>query len=372
MRAAGLRALLAGGISTLLSFYNASSGYFGLDAPPSYWPFWHTGNSLETLALAHLLTGDARVPAVLANSFSKVRRDYVTPYAGNDDIQWHAHAWLRAYEATGEPAYLREVETIYGPDMLLGETWRVWNFTCAGANWAENAPYVNTITTSLFASGMSSLARTTRSDAPIVFNRSAAQWAAAAWAWGTQPGLQVSAGGPFLDGVDTHNCSLPVGEVWTYNSAHWLDAGTSLSALFGSPAYAARSAALLRGAAAYFGGAGGVMEERNCGGAGGWCPQSDGRMFKGVFARHAAWALRDWRAEAPGAAAAAWACTNAASLDANGTQWRGAALPLWGQLWQGPYAADDTPWVAHSAGLDVMLAALAGEVWAGAACEHFA
>ena len=81
---------IAAAITTLLSYYNHSSGYFGNASV--YWPFWHSGNSLETLALAYSLTGDTRIPPILANSFAKVRADYHTPYAGNDDIQWHAHA----------------------------------------------------------------------------------------------------------------------------------------------------------------------------------------------------------------------------------------------------------------------------------------
>jgi predicted alpha-1,6-mannanase (GH76 family) len=323
-----------------------------------YWPFWHTGNSLETLALAYALTGDPRVPPVLANSFALVRSDYHTPYAGNDDIQWHAHAWLRSYEATGNETYLREAVAIY--TFLLGPVWQGWNATCGGCNWAENAHYVNTITTSLFASGTAALARAPTA-APVIANRTLPSWSSAAWSWGLLPGLRLPGGGPFLDGVDTHNCSLPVGAAWTYNSAAWLTAGTGLSNLTGDAAFSRAAAALLRGAAAFFGG---PTQERACG-AGGWCSTPDGRMFKGVLARHVAWALRDWGPTGAGAFAGAWARENAAALLANGTLWGNQSLPLFGQLWQGPFRRDNTPWVAHSAGLDLLLAARAAEVWGG-------
>ena len=345
---------IAAAITTLITYYNHSSGYFGNASV--YWPFWHSGNSLETLALAYTLTGDPRVPPIFANSFAKVRADYHTPYAGNDDIQWHAHAWLRAHEATGNVTYLQEAVAIY--TMLLGPIWQGWNATCGGCNWAENAHYVNTITTSLFASGMATLARSPLAPAAIA-GRPLRAWAAAALSWGAQPGLRLPGGGPFLDGVDTHNCSLPVGAVWTYNSAAWLTAGTALARVTGDAALSRAAGALLRGAAAHFGA---PTEEGACG-AGGWCAQPDGRMFKGVLARHAAWALRDWRASAEGAFAAGWARANAAALLANGTAWGATGLPTVGQLWGGPFRADDTPWVAHSAGLDALLAARAAEVW---------
>ena len=97
--------------STQLSFYNENTGYFG--DPRVNDPFWTTANALANAATLAILTGEARVVPVLENSFTLLVPKYATPKDGNDDIQWHAHAWLRAYELTSNVTYLNEVWSIY-------------------------------------------------------------------------------------------------------------------------------------------------------------------------------------------------------------------------------------------------------------------
>lgn len=103
--------LASDAFSTQLSFYNDGTGYFG--DPRVNDPFWTTANALANAATLAILTGDARVVPVLENSFTLLVPKYATPKDGNDDIQWHAHAWLRAYELTSNVTYLNEVWSIY-------------------------------------------------------------------------------------------------------------------------------------------------------------------------------------------------------------------------------------------------------------------
>ena len=361
-------------ITLMLTFYNHSTGYFG--DPKVYWPFWHTGNTLETLALALELTGDVRIAPILANSFSKVRVDYHTPYCGNDDIQWHAHAWLRAWEATGNLSYLEEAQFIYSDNMLFSPTWAIWNETCGGCNWAENSRYVNTITNSLFTTGMARLARinstlTTNhggrgSSVAAPGGATYSEWALRGYVWGQRPGLRVNGVGPYVDGVAVSDCSTPVGSQWTYNAGAWLDGWTSLAVITNDTTFSLDAVDLFTSSITAFENAQGIMLETSCNATSGYCNEPDGRMFKGVFARHVALALRDW-AQSGGAAennnavqmVKNWAQTNSNSLLTNGMS---PSSNLLGQLWQGPYNSNDnTPWVAHSAGIDLLLAAYTAE-----------
>jgi hypothetical protein len=114
-----------------------------------------------------MLTGDSRAEPVIENSFTILVPAYATPLRGNDDLQWHAHAWLRAYELTKNATYLDEVYKIYNLLLDPKSPWHGWNATCGGMNWWSNNPYVNTITNGLAMTGLVSLQRVTGSAAPM-------------------------------------------------------------------------------------------------------------------------------------------------------------------------------------------------------------
>jgi hypothetical protein len=357
--AAPLSSAVFNATSTLLRYYDWSTGYFGNASV--YWPFWHTGNTLETLSLVLGLTGDARVLPILENSFELVRKDYHTPYAGNDDIQWHAHAWIRAFESTGNRTYLLEAQYIYSEQVLFSPTWAIWNSTCHGCNWAENARYVNSITNALFLTGTARLAL----EFPnlSVAGATYLTWSTRAFAWSQRDGLRNGAG-VFLDGVAVADCTTPVGDAWTYNDGAWLDGLTTLSQLTNDSTFSDAAFSIFNAATANLS-LNGILFERSCDAVDGYCAKPDGRMFKGVFARAALLATRDWRkvggaAASPLAAASAraWALRNAASLLALGSLTTQTGDLFLCQLWQGPFKIDETPWVAQSAGLDLLLAAL--------------
>jgi predicted alpha-1,6-mannanase (GH76 family) len=312
-----------------------------------------------------MLTGDARAAGVLANSFSVLVPGYATPKRLNDDIQWCAHAWLQAFKLTGNATYLEEVVAIYNELFDPKSPWHGWNATCGGMNWWSTDFYVNSITNGLAFTGLVSLQRVTGSTAPLQ-GRPMLEWAQLIWQWAQRPGL-ISADGVFLDGFAA-DCVTPTGSAWTYNSGIWLDGLTGLALATGNASFSDAAFTLAQAAASHFSGgnADGIMRELSCGNAQGACGGADGREFKGVFARHLSYALADWAApgsSASNAAAAAWArawilkhSASIVSLDAGVLSPGGT--PLFGQLWQGPYAADNTPWISHSAAWDVVLAEL--------------
>ena len=224
--------------------------------------------------------------------------------------------------------------------------------------------YVNTITNGLALTGLVSLQRATGSTAPLQ-GKPLLEWAQLIWQWAQRPGL-LTADGVFRDGFGS-DCVTAGGAPWTYNSGIWLDGLTGLSIALANASFSDSAFALAQAAAAHFAGgnADGVMRELSCGNGEGACDGADGREFKGVFARHLGYALRDWAAPGTSAtnpAAAAWArawiLRQSAALLANDADSSPGGTVLFGQLWQGPYAPDNTPWISHSAGNDVVLAAL--------------
>ena len=95
------------------------------------------------------------------------------------------------------------------------------------------------------------------------------------------------------------------------------------------------------------------------------CTGADGREFKGVFVRHLAYAMRDWATTgtaSSNAEAAAWArqwvIKHLDSLLQNDASVASGGTVLFGQFYQGPFQEDNTMWISHSAGNDVVLAGL--------------
>ena len=149
----------------------------------------------------------------------------------------------------------------------------------------------------------------------------------------------------------------------------WLDGLTGLSIALNNATYSNFAYTLAKNAALFFanGNEDGILREVSCGGIPlGNCTGADGREFKGVFVRHLAYAILDWSTSGTSASnkeAATW-----------GRQWISKHLDsllqndasvltkegtiIFGQFFQGPYQEDDTMWISHSAGNDIVLATL--------------
>ena len=358
-----MTANLKAAFTTLLLYYNASTGYFG--DPNIAWPFWTSGVALEACADYFFLTSDPIALSLIENSYLLVRKDYNVPCdpdqpgcVGNDDIQWHGHAWLSAFEATANTTYLSEALGIY---RTLLEQWGAWNATCGGMNWAMQPPYVNTVTNGLF---MEALVRLWAAGAGevVLASRTVAQWAQLALAWSQRPGL-LSPQGVLVDGFSTQNCSQAVGAVWSYNQGLWVSGLAGLGALQASPPLALASQRLAQGAAQALSRegqgspSGAVMLELSCS-AEGWCEDYSGQQFKGVYAHRLGRAVKAWGPGPAAGAACAWLRNNSNSLLERGAGVDGAGNPLLGQLWQGPFSPqrERTPWVPQAAGFQLLLA----------------
>jgi len=353
--------------TALLFFYNYSTGYFG--NPDVAWPFWTSGVALEATAEYYKLSNDSRAYYVLLNSFSLVRKDYEVPCdpdqpgcVGNDDIQWHAHAWLSAYDATNNTDFLAEALKIYST--LLGP-WHSYNESCGGMNWAMNPPYVNTVTNGLFHEGLVRLWRAGQGDA-LLGGRPVREWARIIYSWSQHPGL-LSPQGVLLDGLSEANCSVAVGDVWSYNQGLWLSSLATYSLLQNNDtAVLLQSQRLSEAATLVLSSPTDpqrIMREVSCSLPEGWCDDYSGQQFKGVFSLRLGRALLDWELSGLNNhsavnAACSWLAANSQSLLERGSGLDSSGHILFGQLWQGPYTPqlEKTPWVAHSAGFQLLIA----------------
>jgi len=327
--------------------YSAPLGIFPLEA------LWQSGNTVEAVANAVALlrdgTGEAAAPgrvaawlALLNNSFAK------TPVIVDqcfDDHQWWLHAWVRAAEVAGELAYAERAAAIF--DFVIENGWTP-AFCKGGVDWCpvsgSNVPYKNAVTTSLFfAAAMALVPHEASVGKPAGFYL---DWAQKAWAWLDASGMQA-ADGLFNDGLQQSNCENNGQTTWTYNQGLALSGLGRLAAATpgGNATLLAAALRLQTAATSLLTTAGGILAEpcgNNC--------DNDQHIFKGVWARHAAY-LASAQPSAR-ALSAPFLDTQAQSLLGNAS----CATGGYGNLWQGPPCSSHSG-ASDSAALDLLLAA---------------
>ena len=326
--------------------YAAPLGVFDTEA------LWQSGNTIESLANAIALLqdiGEAAAPgrgaawlALLNNTFAK------TPVIVDqcfDDHQWWLHAWVRAAEVSGELAYAERAAQVF--DYVIANGWTP-AFCGGGVNWCpvtgSNAPYKNAVTSSLFFAAAMALAPHEASvGKPAGFYLG---WAQRTWAWLDASGMQAP-NGLFNDGLQQTNCQNNGQTTWTYNQGLALSGLGRLAAAApgGNATLLAAALRLQTAATTLLTTAGGILAEP-CGNS---C-DNDQHIFKGVWARHAAYLA----AVQPSAQAlsAPFLDAQAQALLANAS----CATGGFGNLWQGPPCSSHSG-ASDSAALDLLLAA---------------
>jgi hypothetical protein len=313
---------------------------------------WQSGNTLEALSTATALlrdgTGEAAAPgrvaawlALMNNSFAR------TPVIVDqcfDDHQWWLHAWVRASEVSGELAYAERAAAVF--DFVVSNGWSP-SFCGGGVDWCpvsgSDKPYKNAVTSELFFAAAMALAPHEASlGKPAGFY---VAWAEQAWAWLDASGMQ-GADGLFNDGLTQDSCTNNQQTTWTYDQAMALSGlGRLALAQGGNATLVAAAARLFSAATTLLTVAGGILAEP-CGNS---C-DNDQHIFKGVWARHAAYLAR---AQPPmQLQAATFLDAQARSLIANAS----CATGGYGNLWQGPACASHST-ASDSAALDLLLAA---------------
>lgn len=356
-----VRSALTLAYNELMSFYEASTGYFG-----GYDYFWTTANQIETVANYYALTGDPKALTLFENSFKKIKPRYCNCY--RDDMLWYVLAWARVFEVTGNKKYLNQSVEIF--DNIVGP-WNAWNATCGGIMWYVDNPYRNSITNELFFSAAMTLHYAFEDNLQIIDDipRSTsgltfAQWAEKDWTWMNATTLYLPAIGLFNDGMPNNNCSLQAPSqpaIWTYNQGVFLDGMTKFDRLKRNKVSQFGYEIALK-SFSYFSGShsDGIMREVSCNSDTGYCDGQDGRQFKGAFVRHLAYA-----ATSPlfgdRQVVEIWLKRQVDSILSNSslsvTLDSGVRGLLLGQLWQGPSpieGGDTMPWIGHGSAMDAL------------------
>jgi predicted alpha-1,6-mannanase (GH76 family) len=231
-----------------------------------------------------------------------------------DDDGWWVLTWIKAYDLTGDRAYLRQAKTVFAA-MAKG-----WTPACGGGVlWHARRPYKNAITNEEFLLDAVLLHQATPGDTRY------ARWALREWAWFSASGL-LTGSHLVVDGLT--GCRPKLGSpTWTYNQGTLIGALVSLAGMTGQ-----RSLLVTAGQVAHavMGSAvlspHGILREpcprRSCG--------RDGPMFKGIFMEN----LKLLYDRVGGAAYRGYMRRNAASVWANDR--RGAAFDI---SWAGPFRA---------------------------------
>eukprot|EP01116_Phalansterium_solitarium_P000960 TRINITY_DN10782_c0_g2_i1.p1 TRINITY_DN10782_c0_g2~~TRINITY_DN10782_c0_g2_i1.p1 ORF type:complete len:380 (+),score=-8.65 TRINITY_DN10782_c0_g2_i1:452-1591(+) len=178
---------------------------------------WQSGSTLETLA-NYALASKTRNPT----AFNLVVQTFADAYRvtgglpsdcdGFDDIGWWALAWLRGYDATGNPTYLAKATELF--NFIAGNAWETGH--CGGGVWWNSyTQYKNAITNELFLTQAMRVF-------DVTSNQTSLQWALSEWAWFKSCGMMNTVSGLINDGLgfassNTSQCWDNNGTTWTYN-----------------------------------------------------------------------------------------------------------------------------------------------------------
>ena len=196
------------------------------------------------------------------------RSDYV------DDEGWWALDWIRAWDLTGDPAYLNTAKDTFA-DMA-----GTWDNTCGGGVWWNHRKtYKNAIPNELFLLTAIELHERIPGDTEYL------GWAQKEAGWFQQSGM-INSLGQVNDGLGV-TCINNGGNPWTYNQGVILAGLAELGHVTGNAADLALARRIADAAVAHSVNQNGVLYEHGCEPSGS-CGK-DGALFKGIFVRYLWW-----------------------------------------------------------------------------------
>ncbi len=278
--------LLAGcGVQPLTSAARADAAVQTMDAhfyQSGRWQgagYWQNAQAfsvvLDALQRTHAATYEAMVGKVYAaNSQHGKLGDFTAPYV--DDEGWWALDWTRAWDLTGNPAYLQTAKAVFAN--MAG----TWDQTCGGGVWWNTQKsYKNAIPNELFLLLAVELHERTPGDTG---SDSYLAWARREADWFEQSGM-INAKGLVNDGL--RGCRNNGGTTWTYNQGVILAGLAELSKDTGDQNYLQLAERIANAATSNLVDAHGILQEP-CEASGQTCDQ-DQEQFKGIFVRYLWW-----------------------------------------------------------------------------------
>jgi predicted alpha-1,6-mannanase (GH76 family) len=289
---------------------------------------WQAASALSaTIGFMHA-TGSRAYLSDLSATYQAHHRGDTFRDSYYDDEGWWVLTWIRAYQLTGDRAYLRQAKSVFAA-MTKG-----WTPVCGGGlQWAHRKPYKNAITNETFMADAALLHGATPGDTRY------ARWALREWRWFSASGM-LTRSHLVVDGL-TARCRPKLGSpTWTYNQGMLIGAMVAMAKLTGHRSFlvtAGRVAHAVMHSARLS--PHGILHEpcrpRSCG--------RDAPMFKGIFMAN----LKLLYDRVGGAAYQAYMHRNAAAVWADDR--RGSSFGLY---WAGPFHAPTI--TAQASALDVL------------------
>ena len=237
--------------------------------------WWNSANCVEAMENVIEANNGGNYLPVLANTLKRnAHAKYLNAYY--DDEGWWALAWIRAYDLTGQPKYLKAAKIIFS-DLTKG-----WSDQCGGGLvWRKTDVYKNAIPNELFLLAAIRLHQRTPGDGGA---GSYFDWAIREWTWFENTGL-INPHNLINDGLNK-DCENNGTTTWTYNQGVILGGLTDLYKSTGDTNYLAQATAIADAVIATLVDSHGVLQEP-C--KDGNCHGGDVPQFKGIFIRYLAY-----------------------------------------------------------------------------------
>jgi predicted alpha-1,6-mannanase (GH76 family) len=239
-------------------------------------PKWSFANGVEAAEASFLRSGGENHLDLIVATFDQNAAGKFIDDNGYDDEAWWAHAWVRAYDLTGDTRYLDAAKFVFNDMTTAWDTG-----TCGGGIWwSRNRDYKNAITNELFLLLGASLHNRTAGDTGPT---SYLAWALKEWAWFDHSGM-INGSGLINDGLVSSGCQNNGQTTWTYNQGIVLGGLVELYEATGDATYLTRAEQLADASTSKLVDANGIFQEP-CAASG--C-DGDQVSFKGLYVRNLA------------------------------------------------------------------------------------
>ncbi len=197
------------------------------------WNDWTKGPTMEAIVNIYERTRDPKYLSLLEQSLVH-GRGWRSGVPGHqffyDDMGWYANAWIRAYDVTGNNAFLVEAQAIF-VDFA-----KAWDGTCGGGVWwNDDRNYKNAITNELFILTAARLARRAPNGSGAGSYR---DWALKASSWFVNTSGMINGQNLINDGL-TSACKNNGQATWAYNQGVILSGMAEMYQLTGDRSYLA-------------------------------------------------------------------------------------------------------------------------------------
>jgi predicted alpha-1,6-mannanase (GH76 family) len=313
----------AASVTALMQYFNPSTGRWSSTLG------WQDANALTTLIGYMQRSGDSTYAYAISDLWNDNKSAGFTD-AYIDDDGWWGLAWLKAYQDTGNSAYLSAAEN---QDNVMSQ---YWDSTCGGGLWWSTAKTSkNAIENELYLELNAALHNTLSGDTTYLSR------AEQEWNWFSGTGL-INSSNLVNDGLNS-SCTNNGNPTYTYNQGVILAGLSQLSIATGSTALLTTATNIASAATSHLVSNGVLVDPCEPNGC-----ANDGYSFKGIFIRD----LGEFARATGTAAYNAFLGRQTASIQASDTNGDGQS----GLYWAGPLA--DLAYPNQQSAADAFTAAL--------------